>query len=76
MTVITRPATQLTHALAGLGQGAARWLTAFGEALVAASHAGQCMREVERLQGLSDRELADMGLARDEIVGHVFRRYI
>lgn len=30
-------------------------------------------RELERLNALSDRQLADMGLRREDIVRHVFR---
>ena len=31
------------------------------------------VREIERLQSLSDAELAKRGIARDQIVHHVFR---
>ena len=35
--------------------------------------ARRCALETERLMALSDRELARLGLARGEIVQHVFR---
>lgn len=36
----------------------------------------RCAREAERLFGLSDAELAKLGLRRDAIVQHAFSTYI
>ena len=46
------------------------------EALMNASQANRCRLEAERLERLSDDELAQMGLEREQIVMHVFKRYM
>jgi hypothetical protein len=46
------------------------------DALTSASGAMRCAREAERLQMLSDAELAKLGLTRDRIVHHAFRHYL
>lgn len=40
------------------------------------SSANRCRLEAERLSALSDAELAQIGLKRDEIMHHAFRRYL
>ena len=57
------------NALAGLG----RAFQSFFLALSVASTSDARLREMERLQALSDEELAKRGLTRDRIVNHVFR---
>ncbi|MEQ9449562.1 MAG: hypothetical protein RLN70_11770 [Rhodospirillaceae bacterium] len=42
-------------------------------ALVAMAEANGRVKQIERLQSLSDAELASRGIKRDEIVHHVFR---
>lgn len=44
-----------------------------GTALTVNATAEARLREVKRLHGLSDGELAEMGISRDRIVHHVFR---
>jgi hypothetical protein len=63
--------------------GAARWLARLGDrlgeamdAVASASDAMRCKREAERLLALSDAELATLGLTRDRVVQHAFRRYL
>lgn len=51
-------------------------LRAVGLALTVNASAEARLREVTRLQGLSDEELAARGLTRDRIVQHVFRDII
>lgn len=46
-------------------------LTAFGQ--IADAH--RCAHEFERLSRLSDRELEEMGLGRDELPEYVFSRH-
>ena len=46
------------------------------DALASASGAMRAAREAERLQMLSDAELAKRGLTRDRIVHHAFRHYL
>jgi hypothetical protein len=58
--------------IAAIGEAARR----FGAAVAANSEAMRCSREAERLFGLSDAELAKLGLTRDRIVHHAFRRYL
>ena len=54
--------TTFGRVFAAIGLG----IDAFVEALSRA-------REVERLEAMSDRQLARLGIARNEIVEHVFR---
>jgi len=44
-----------------------------GISLVVAAESQTRMQKIERLQALSDAELAERGLTRDAIVQHVFR---
>lgn len=46
---------------------------AVSAALVVNSSADARLREVQRLQALSDAELSSLGISRDRIVHHVFR---
>ena len=46
---------------------------AFGELLIRLSEANVRVREVERLSKLSDAELSEIGVAREDIVRHVYR---
>lgn len=46
------------------------------ESLMHAGQANECRLEAERLAGLSDAQLAKMGLERDQIMYHAFRRYM
>ncbi len=48
-------------------------LSLIGKALTVHSEADSRMQEVARLRGMSDAELAKMGLTQDRIVHHVFR---
>lgn len=48
-------------------------LSNFGERYATAN---RCRLEAERLALLSDAQLAEMGLKRDEIVTYAFRRYL
>lgn len=56
--------------------GMRRMLQAIGKALVDGSSAAKCAREAERLHALTDVQLASLGLTRDRVVRHAFRRYI
>ena len=51
-------------------------VTRFGNVLAESSGAMRCSREAERLFELSDDELAKLGLTRDRIIQHAFRRYL
>ncbi len=51
-------------------------LDTIGRALTVNAAAEARLREVNRLQALSDQELTDLGLKRDRIVQHVFRDII
>ena len=46
---------------------------AFGAFLVRLSESNVRVRELERLSALSDAELARIGVAREDIVRHVYR---
>ncbi len=48
-------------------------LDALAKARVASASAEARFSEVRRLQAMSDAELAELGVARDRIVHHVFR---
>ncbi len=49
-----------------------RFLAALGNAVTLISISNDRVRQVEALQSLSDEELAERGLRRDEIARHVF----
>ena len=53
---------QLDHFFASIGQG-------FNSYLEAHAHAA----EIEKLSAKSDKELAELGISRDQIVRYVFR---
>ncbi|MGG7565379.1 DUF1127 domain-containing protein [Rhodovulum sp. DZ06] len=50
-------------------------LEAAVERLAKLAPANSCLRECERLQRLSDAELAEQGLKREDIPMHAFRRF-
>jgi hypothetical protein len=72
MTSQTLRIPHFRDVLAALGRAGG----SFFEALASASGAMRCAREAERLQMLSDAELAKRGLTRDRIVHHAFRSYL
>ncbi|MBT0956421.1 DUF1127 domain-containing protein [Alphaproteobacteria bacterium KMM 3653] len=49
---------------------------AVGNFFMAVAEASSLHHRVEKLSALSDEELAAKGLAREDIVSHVFRNYI
>ncbi|MCR8550354.1 DUF1127 domain-containing protein [Salipiger sp. P9] len=49
-----------------------RLLAGFGKIIVAVGEANPRMKKVDALQRLSDAELAERGLRREDIVRHVF----
>jgi len=55
-----------------IGNGFVKWL----EAVMEASQANRCRLEAERLELLSDDDLAKMGLRRDQIMLHAFQRFL
>jgi hypothetical protein len=72
MTAQTTNATPIRSAFApvvALGRGLYGLFATTAAAL-------RCAREAERLFGLSDAELAKLGLRRDEIVQHAFATYV
>lgn len=54
-------------------EGTAGFFRAFGTAMTISAQSETRMREIQRLQGKTDSELAELGLTRDRIVHHVFR---
>jgi hypothetical protein len=44
--------------------------------LCQSSPAARCAEEAERLFALSDEDLAKLGLTRDRVIYHAFRRYL
>ena len=57
----------------GLGARLAAPFLAFGRILMKIAEANSRFEQVQRLQSLSDEDLAARGLTRDGIVRHVFR---
>ena len=55
-----------------IGAGFVNWL----EAVMDNSQANRCRLEAERLEALSDAQLAEIGLDRADIMMHAFRRYM
>lgn len=51
-----------------------RWFYGVLEGLAKYSTGYRCAQEASRLSALSDEQLAQRGLKRDEIVSHAFRR--
>lgn len=62
-----------TPAVMRLWDGTMSFFRSFGTAMKISSTSETRMREIARLNTLSDEELAAMGLTRDRIVHHVFR---
>ncbi|MER5170330.1 hypothetical protein [Thioclava sp. GXIMD2076] len=56
-----------------LGSVIARMFQKAGRALVLATEAKSRQSEIVRLNAMSDAQLAMKGIARDEIVAHVYR---
>lgn len=52
-----------------------RGFDAFITRMASFSSANKCLKEVERLNRMSDADLAARGIKRDEIVLHAFRSY-
>jgi uncharacterized protein YjiS (DUF1127 family) len=46
------------------------------EAMMKGGQANQCRLEAERLSGFSDAQLAKLGIERDQIMYHAYRRYM
>jgi hypothetical protein len=65
-----------THRTAGTLAAIGEFFARIVDALVAASAAGRCAHEVERLMAMSDAELARRGIKREDIVRHAFARYL
>lgn len=69
-------ATQTTniHAPAGSLRASFRaFFSAIGRAMIAASENSSRMKQVEALNALTDAELKERGLKREDIVPHVFQ---
>lgn len=49
------------------------WLARIGDRAYATSAAAACAREAGRLSAMTDEELAEVGIAREDIVQHAFR---
>lgn len=56
-----------------IGAGFVAALDSLGKAWVASSSAEARLKEVQRLQAMSDAQLEELGIARDRIMHHVFR---
>ena len=48
---------------------------AIGSALIAIGEANQKVRRVEQMQNMSDQELAELGVKREDIARYVFGTY-
>lgn len=70
MTAQSTNATPRQSVLAPLAAAGRR----FWEFALTHSAGARCAREAERLSALSDAELARIGLRREDIVRHAFRR--
>ncbi len=68
--IVTTPEAGVLHRIGAAFTAA---LDALAKARIASVSAEARFNEVQRLQALSDAELAEMGIARDRIVHHVFR---
>jgi acetyl-CoA carboxylase carboxyltransferase component len=56
-----------------------RFTASFGSIMTSvmeASQANRCLIEAERLGAMTDTRLAELGLTRDQVVTHAFRRYL
>ena len=56
-----------------IGEALTAAFDALAKARIASASAEARFNEVRRLQAMSDAELAELGIARDRIVHHVFR---
>ena len=63
----------ITHEAAPRGNFFADMIDGFLNTLARVAESSHRMREIERLQAMSDEELAERGLKRDGIAHHVFR---
>ncbi len=70
----------VAHAVAAPARSVREALVAaaarLGHALADNSEAMRCKREADRLFAMSDAELAGLGLTRDRVITHAFRRYM
>lgn len=62
-----------THTTAGPRRGLNALFTAIGDFFTTVAASDRRLRQVDYLQSLTDAELAERGIRRDEIVHHVFR---
>ncbi|MGB0662088.1 MAG: DUF1127 domain-containing protein [Mangrovicoccus sp.] len=53
--------------------GVSKAFSAFFEGMISVMENHPRMKKIERLQALSDEQLAEIGLTRETIVRHVFR---
>ena len=65
-----------TYGHISLGKTLAKPFVAIGHFLVKLGEANSRAKTVQRLNDMSDAELARIGLAREDIVRHVFRDYM
>ena len=72
-TIYDFPVGVIAEAPRGLGARLAAPFKAFGRILVKIGEANSRFEQVQRLQRMSDEDLAARGLTRDGIVRHVFR---
>lgn len=63
----------ITHDVAPRGNFIADMLNGLFEALARVGESSHRMKEINRLQAMSDEQLAARGLTRDGIAHHVFR---
>ena len=73
MTYVTTPNAAAGTSPRGILTAITGGLSRFGMFLMTNSAGAARLRQVEALRAKSDAELADMGIARDAIVEHVFR---
>jgi uncharacterized protein YjiS (DUF1127 family) len=66
-------ATQITAPAFDLAGILRRGASAIGRVMVAMSESNARMQAVQRLNEMSDAQLAERGLKREDIVHHVFR---
>ncbi|WP_226780692.1 DUF1127 domain-containing protein [Oceaniglobus trochenteri] len=56
--------------------GLASWFTAFGKAITVSREYNQRRARIANLNALSDRDLADIGLSRDQIIHYVYSDFL
>lgn len=49
------------------------FFAALGRAMIVAAENSSCMKRIEAFNAMTDEQLAERGLKRDEIVRHVFQ---